>query len=79
MKKRRGEDWLMFLFILPIALLGPILLYFGAKDNEEQKLKEMENAADTADYYDVNTLRQIHKELLLENGEDSLHFFEDGM
>lgn len=40
---------------------------------EEKRLQEMEKGA-----INVDSLRQIHKELRLKTFEDSLHEFEDG-
>ncbi len=66
MDKEKRFNWLMFLFVLPFALLGGIILLIGARDNERHK---------KAVY-----LHEYHQqESNLKTLEDSIHFYEDGM
>lgn len=81
MDKEKRFNWLMFLFVLPFALLGGIILFIGARDNERIKAKakndsiRMEiNRKDSVLRKEVNALERELKTL-----EDSIHEFEDGM
>lgn len=70
--KPKRDDWFMFIVVLPFALIGPIILYIGARDVESRKLQSMEHVdsirprVDTAEFY-------------LKTKEDSIHFYEDGL
>ena len=71
----------MFLFVLPFALLGGIILLIGARDNERIKAKAKNdsirteiNRKDSVLRKEVNALERELKTL-----EDSIHEFEDGM
>lgn len=84
--KERRFDWMMFLLVLSLALIAPLLLYFGAKDNEEAMLRRMERGDSvTCDVVTTDSLRRAHRALLEKRREDSLvtkddsiHYFEDG-
>ncbi len=72
---------MMFLFVLPFALLGGIILLIGARDNERIKAKAKNdsirteiNRKDSVLRNEVNALERELKTL-----EDSIHEFEDGM
>jgi hypothetical protein len=71
--KMKRDDWFMFLFVLPFAILGPIIIYIGAKDQEEHKLQQMEQAVN------IDRPRYDPREDSLVTREDSIHFYEDGM
>lgn len=71
--KMKRKDWLWFLFVLPFALLGPIIIYIGAKDQEEHKLQQMEQAVKN------ERPRYDPREDSLVTREDSIHFYEDGL
>lgn len=81
MDKEKRFNWLMFLFVLPFALLGGIILLIGARDNERIKAKAKNdsirteiNRKDSVLRNEVNALERELKTL-----EDSIHEFEDGM
>lgn len=81
MDKEKRFNWLMFLFVLPFALLGGIILLIGARDNERIKAKAKNdsirteiNRKDSVLRKEVNALERELKTL-----EDSIHEFEDGM
>lgn len=65
--KMKRKDWLWFLFVLPFALLGPIIIYIGAKDKETHKQHQAVRP------------RYDPREDSLVTKEDSIHFYEDGM
>ena len=71
--KMKRDDWFMFLFVLPFAILGPIIIYIGAKDQEEHKLQQLEQAEN------IERPRYDPREDSLVTREDSIHFYEDGM
>ena len=81
MDTEKRFNWLMFLFVLPFALLGGIILLIGARDNERIKAKAKNdsirteiNRKDSVLRKEVNALERELKTL-----EDSIHEFEDGM
>ena len=65
MKKKKKEDWLMSLIVLPFALFGSIILWIGARDIEEHR-QEQEVYTDSIRTPNLKTF------------EDSVHEFEDG-
>lgn len=69
--KHKRDDWFMFIVVLPFALIGPIILYIGARDVESRKLQSMEHV-------DSIRPRVDSTEFYLKTKEDSIHFYEDG-
>ena len=46
--KTKSFDWFMLLFVIPFALFGACVLWYGAKDIEEHKIeKQMQARADS--------------------------------
>lgn len=82
MDKEKRFNWLMFLFVLPFALLGGIILLIGARDNE--RIKEARAKNDSI-RMEINRLDSMGRRLddsirhELKTLEDSIHEFEDGM
>ena len=84
--KERRFDWFMFTIVLSLMLLGPILLYFGAKDNEDEVLRRMERCDSVkSDILTIDSLRRAQRAMIDKRREDSLvtkddsiHHFEDG-
>ena len=80
--KERRFDWLMFTIVLLLALLGAILLYFGAKDKE--RIEETRAKTDSI-RCEINKIDSMSRKLddslrhELRTLEDSVHFYEDGM
>lgn len=71
--KRKRHDWFMFLIVLPFALLGPIILWIGAKDIDKHKIQSEQQSV-----YKQKRPRHDPKEDSLVTKEDSIHFYEDG-
>lgn len=73
-RQQHKHDWLMMLIVIPCAILGAVVLWFGARDVERIQQKQME--------YNVDSARQQHRQLRqlreLKTAEDTLHEFEDG-
>lgn len=79
--KNKKHNWFMFLFVLPFALFGAIVLYIGAKDQEAHKQKNMEQATfveDSVEIIDEDTAYKISGSRLM-TLSDSIHYFEDGL
>ena len=80
--KERRFDWFMFTIVLSLALIAPIVLYFGAKDNE--RIEEMRAKTDSI-RCEINKIDSMSRKLddslrhELRTLEDSVHFYEDGM
>lgn len=80
--KERRFDWFMFTIVLSLMLLGPILLYFGAKDKE--RIEEIRAKTDSI-RCEINKIDSMSRKLddslrhELRTLEDSVHFYEDGM
>lgn len=81
MDKEKRFNWLMFLFVLPFALLGGIILLIGARDNERIKAKAKNDSIRTEINRKDSVLRNEVNALVreLKTLEDSIHEFEDGM
>ena len=85
--KERRFDWFMFTIGLSLMLLGPILLYFGAKDKEDEVLRRMERCDSVkSSVVTIDSLRRAQRAMIDKQREDSLvtkddsvHYFEDGM
>lgn len=80
--KERRFDWFMFTIVLSLALLGPILLYFGAKDKE--RIEEIRAKTDSirCEINKIDSMSRKLDDLLrheLRTLEDSVHYYEDGM
>lgn len=80
--KERRFDWFMFTIVLSLALIAPILLYFGAKDKE--RIEEIRAKTDSI-RCEINKIDSMSRKLddslrhELRTLEDSVHFYEDGM
>lgn len=74
MDKEKRFNWLMFLFVLPFALFGGIILLIGARDSEKIKRIKAETDSIRMEINKIDSMEQNLKTL-----EDSIHYFEDGM
>ena len=80
--KERRFDWFMFTIVLSLALIAPIVLYFGAKDNE--RIEEIRAKTDSI-RCEINKIDSMSRKLddslrhELRTLEDSVHYYEDGM
>lgn len=80
--KERRFDWFMFTIVLSLALIAPIVLYFGAKDNE--RIEETRAKTDSI-RREINKIDSMSRKLddslrhELRTLEDSVHYYEDGM
>lgn len=74
--KLKKHDWLMMMLVVPLALLGAIILWIGAKDIEEHQRQHQHDKETTLN---IDSIRRAQKELRLKTLEDSVHFYEDGM
>ena len=70
MREKRKESWLMLALVAPIVIVGIVVLYFGAKDVENQREPQPTE-------YNIDSLRMIERNL--RTLEDSVHFYEDGL
>lgn len=80
--KERRFDWMMFLLVLSLALIAPILFYFGAKD--KKRIEETRAKTDSI-RREINKIDSMSRKLddslrhELRTLEDSVHYYEDGM
>lgn len=74
MDREKRFNWLMFLFVLPLALFGGIILLIGARDNERIRRIKAETDSIRMEINKIDSMERNLKTL-----EDSIHFYEDGM
>lgn len=70
MREKRKESWLMLALVALIVIVGIVVLYFGAKDVENQREQQPTE-------YNIDSLRQVERNL--RTLEDSVHCYEDGL
>ena len=73
--KRKFDFALMFLFVIATCFMVFLAVLAWVMDaKEEERQRERDQAT-----MQIDSLRQIHKELQMRTLEDSVHYFEDGM
>lgn len=84
MKENRIKkfDWFMLLLVIPFALFGAFVLWFGAKDIDRIEEARAKNDSIRREISRIDSMSRrledsIHREL--KTLEDSIHEFEDGM
>lgn len=79
---KRRFNWLMFTIVLSLALIAPIVLYFGANDKERIEAIRAKTDSIRGEINKIDSMsRKLDDSLRheLRTLEDSIHYYEDGM